>query len=115
MSSEARPMTDTADLLVELGTEELPPKALRRLEGAFADSVRARIDDAGLAMGELHSFATPRRLAILITDLQKHQAPQNIEKRGPPTRIAFDGDCGENISVLFRCFCCADVCRVGTP
>jgi glycyl-tRNA synthetase beta chain len=85
-------MTDTADLLVELGTEELPPKALRRLEGAFAESVRSRIDDAGLAMGELHSFATPRRLAILITDLQTRQAPQKIEKRGPPTRIAFDAD-----------------------
>ena len=85
-------MTDTADLLVELGTEELPPKALRRLEGAFAESVRSRINAAGLAMGELHSFATPRRLAILITDLQTRQAPQKIEKRGPPTRIAFDAD-----------------------
>jgi len=85
-------MPDTADFLVELGTEELPPKALHRLELAFADSMRSRINDAGLAMGELHSFATPRRLAILIGDLQLHQLPQNIEKRGPPTKIAFDAD-----------------------
>lgn len=85
-------MADTADFLVELGTEELPPKALRRLERAFADSVRASIVDAGLSMGELQSFSTPRRLAILIADLQTHQAPQKIEKRGPPTRIAFGAD-----------------------
>jgi len=85
-------MPDTADFLVELGTEELPPKALRRLELAFADSVRSRINDAGLTMGDLQSFATPRRLAILIGDLQLHQLPQKIEKRGPPTKIAFDAD-----------------------
>ncbi len=85
-------MANTADFLVELGTEELPPTALRRLELAFADHVRSKLVDAGLAMGELRSFATPRRLAILISDLQCHQAAQKIEKRGPPTRIAFDAD-----------------------
>lgn len=85
-------MPKTADFLVELGTEELPPKALRRLELAFADGVRARIGAAGLAMGRLQSFATPRRLAIQINDLQCRQAVQKIDKRGPPTRIAFDAD-----------------------
>ncbi|MAF82557.1 MAG: glycine--tRNA ligase subunit beta [Gammaproteobacteria bacterium] len=85
-------MADQADFLVELGTEELPPKALGRLEQAFADGVQSRLVDAGVAMGSLRSFATPRRLAILIDDLQLRQAPQKIEKRGPPTRIAFDAD-----------------------
>ncbi len=85
-------MSETADFLVELGTEELPPKALGRLEQAFADGVQSRLSDAGLSMGKLQSFATPRRLAILINDLQLHQAAQKIEKRGPPTRIAFDAD-----------------------
>jgi glycyl-tRNA synthetase beta chain len=85
-------MSETADFLVELGTEELPPKALGRLEQAFADGVQSRLTDAGLTMGKLRSFATPRRLAILINDLQLHQVAQKIEKRGPPTRIAFDAD-----------------------
>ncbi len=85
-------MSETADFLVELGTEELPPKALRRLEQAFAEGVQTRISDAGLTMGTLRSFATPRRLAILIENLQLHQVPQIIEKRGPPTRIAFADD-----------------------
>jgi len=85
-------MPDTADFLVELGTEELPPKALGRLEHAFADGVRSRLAAAGLTMGNVRSFATPRRLAILINDLLLRQAPQKIEKRGPPTRIAFDAD-----------------------
>ncbi len=85
-------MSKTADFLVELGTEELPPKALRRLELAFADSLRSRIVGANLTMGDLQSFATPRRLAVRISDLQLHQASQKIEKRGPPTRIAFDAD-----------------------
>ena len=88
----SKQLPNTADFLVELGTEELPPKALRRLECAFADSLRSRINDAGLSMGSLQTFATPRRLAIQISDLQLHQLPQKIEKRGPPTRIAFDAD-----------------------
>jgi len=85
-------MSDTADFLVELGTEELPPRALHRLELAFAQGVQSRLAHAGLAMGPLRSFSTPRRLAILINNLQRCQAPQKIEKRGPPTRIAFDAD-----------------------
>lgn len=85
-------MPDTADFLVELGTEELPPKALGRLEHAFADGIRSRLADAGLTMGQLRSFATPRRLAVLINDLQLHQARRKIEKRGPSTQIAFDAD-----------------------
>lgn len=87
-----QPMSDTADFLVELGTEELPPKALHHLELAFAQGVQTRLDHAGLATGRLRSFSTPRRLAILISNLQRCQAPQKIEKRGPPTRVAFDAD-----------------------
>ena len=83
-------MTETADFLVELGTEELPPKALHRLELALKNSITSRLEATGLSMGNIRSFATPRRLAVIVESLQKHQPPQKIEKRGPPTRIAFD-------------------------
>ncbi len=85
-------MPSTADFLVEIGTEELPPKALRRLELAFADGVSRGIRASGLECGQQASFATPRRLAVLVEDLQRNQPTQVIEKRGPPTRIAFDDD-----------------------
>ncbi|MDH3510488.1 MAG: glycine--tRNA ligase subunit beta [Gammaproteobacteria bacterium] len=85
-------MSSTADFLVEIGTEELPPKALRRLEQSFAEQVRAGIEAAGLKAGSQHSFATPRRLAVLISDLQRQQLPQSIEKRGPSVKVAYDRD-----------------------
>lgn len=87
-------MATTADFLVEIGTEELPPKALRRLERAFADLMHSGIEAAGLASGSQQSFATPRRLALLVNELELHQAPRTVEKRGPSTRVAFD-DSGE--------------------
>ncbi|MFQ5635268.1 MAG: glycine--tRNA ligase subunit beta, partial [Gammaproteobacteria bacterium] len=85
-------MTGTADFLVEIGTEELPPKALAGLERAFADGIRERVSTAGLASGALASFASPRRLAVLIRALQLAQPARKIEKRGPPGRVAFDPD-----------------------
>ena len=85
-------MADTADFLVEIGTEELPPKALRRLELAFAEGIEKRLAAADLDFESLQSFASPRRLAVLVTDLQRSQPVQKIEKRGPPTRVAFDAD-----------------------
>jgi glycyl-tRNA synthetase beta chain len=82
----------TADFLVEIGTEELPPKALPRLEAAFADAAIEGIRAAGLAHGETQSFATPRRLALLVRDLQLEQPTREIEKRGPPVKVAFADD-----------------------
>jgi len=80
------------DFLVELGTEELPPKALQRLSAAFTRGVADGIDAAGLAHGEVLSYATPRRLAVLVKALATQQPTQQIENRGPPTRLAFDDD-----------------------
>ncbi len=85
-------MASTADFLAEIGTEELPPKALRHLEQAFAENVRAGIESAGLKAGQQRSFATPRRLAVLINELELQQPPQSIEKRGPSVKVAFDQD-----------------------
>jgi len=85
-------MPKCADFLVEIGTEELPPKALRSLENAFAENIRDGLVAAGLGSGSMNSFATPRRLAVLIKDLEIRQPPQKIEKRGPPIGVAFDAE-----------------------
>jgi len=78
------------DFLVELGTEELPPKALRTLECAFAEGLHTRAHQAALQFGKVESFATPRRLAVLIRRLAAHQPDQRISRRGPPVRASFD-------------------------
>ncbi|MEO8017600.1 MAG: glycine--tRNA ligase subunit beta [Pseudomonadota bacterium] len=85
-------MSGTQDFLAELGTEELPPLALPDLERAFAAGIRAGLGEAGLPHGELHSFATPRRLAVLVRDLAVMQPAQAIKLKGPPVNAAFDKD-----------------------
>jgi len=85
-------MSTTADFLVEIGTEELPPKSLATLEQAFAGYVRDALASAGLGYTSFSSFATPRRLALLVGDLQCAQPPQKVEKRGPPVAVAFASD-----------------------
>jgi len=85
-------MSATEDFLVEIGTEELPPKSLATLEQAFAGYVRDALAQAGLGHTRLSSFATPRRLALLVSDLQCAQPPQKVEKRGPPVAVAFSSD-----------------------
>ena len=82
--------TDTRDLLVEIGTEELPPKALRRLSESLATELAAELDAAGLAHGVALPYATPRRLATLVRDVPATQPDQDIERRGPPLARAFD-------------------------
>ncbi|MEO6079524.1 MAG: glycine--tRNA ligase subunit beta [Steroidobacteraceae bacterium] len=83
-------MSTRADFLVELGTEELPPKALLLLSEAFRDGVLSRIDAAGLGHGDVRAFATPRRLAVLVKRLALQQPAQKIQRRGPPVTAAFD-------------------------
>jgi glycyl-tRNA synthetase beta chain len=79
-----------ADFLVELGTEELPPKALRVLSEAFRDAVCAQLETAALMHAGVHSFATPRRLALRVNQLAVTQPDQRIQRRGPPVTAAFD-------------------------
>lgn len=85
-------MTAAQDFLVEIGTEELPPKALRALMDAFADSVTAAIDDARLEHGDIHRFASPRRLAVTIDALAAQQEDRRVTQKGPPVSVAFDDD-----------------------
>jgi len=78
------------DLLIEIGTEELPPKALRRLSAAFTDGVVDGLKKAGFEVSEFDSFATPRRLAVLIKNIADNQPERNIERKGPALKAAFD-------------------------
>lgn len=78
------------DLLVEIGTGELPPKALRLLSEAFLGSTRAAFASAGLKYDSLEAFATPRRLAIRASGLVEHQPDKSVEKVGPAVASAFD-------------------------
>lgn len=82
----------TADLLVELGTEELPPKALITLRDAFAAEFVQQLDDAGFSHGEVDTFASPRRLAFRVNSLATQQPDRELEKRGPAVKSAFDAD-----------------------
>ena len=82
-------MTDKT-FLVEIGTEELPPKALRNLAESFAAQVTAELDSAGLAHGEVTWYAAPRRLALKVANLSAAQPDREIEKRGPAIAAAFD-------------------------
>ncbi|MEO8316440.1 MAG: glycine--tRNA ligase subunit beta, partial [Pseudomonadota bacterium] len=79
-----------ADFLVELGTEELPPKALLSLSQSFRDGLVSRIEAAALSHGAVEAFATPRRLAVRVKKLALQQPEQKIQRRGPPASAAFD-------------------------
>ena len=85
-------MSNTADLLIELGTEELPPTALLKLSNAFAKGVVDGLNDARLTFDKekVESFATPRRLALKVRNLQTQQEDQTIEKLGPAVAAAKD-------------------------
>ena len=80
------------DLLIELGTEELPPKALPALSAALTEEFVRQLDEAGLNHGEVESFAAPRRLAVLVRGLDDKQADRDIERQGPAVQAAFDKD-----------------------
>jgi glycyl-tRNA synthetase beta chain len=82
----------TEDFLVEIGTEELPPKALKKLSEAFADGILSALAEAELAHGAVHVYAAPRRLAVWIEQLQCVQQDKVVERKGPAKVAAFDAD-----------------------
>ncbi|MDA3139934.1 glycine--tRNA ligase subunit beta [Vibrio metschnikovii] len=80
------------EFLIELGTEELPPKQLRTLAEAFAANFSAELAAAELTHDGVKWFATPRRLALKVTNLAEKQADKVLEKRGPAVSVAFDAE-----------------------
>lgn len=85
-------MTESRDVLFELGTEELPPKSLLTLSRALQAQVEAGLHKAGLPFAEILPYATPRRLALVIKGLAAAQPDQAIERRGPAANVAFQPD-----------------------
>ena len=82
--------SEKRDLLIEIGTEELPPKALRGLSEAFTNGVVEGLKKAGFAVAAAQSFAAPRRLAVLIPELAMAQADREVERKGPSLKAAYD-------------------------
>ncbi len=85
-------MMQAQDFLVELGTEELPPKALKQLAEAFLAGVEKGLADAGLAFQSARYYAAPRRLAVLVEQLATEQPDRTQQMDGPPVKAAFDAE-----------------------
>ncbi|MDG1344992.1 MAG: glycine--tRNA ligase subunit beta [Candidatus Thioglobus sp.] len=96
----------THDFLLELGTEELPPKLLLKLSNSLKDNLRKELEKLSIKSDSIKAFATPRRLAISISELQSKQQDQVFEKKGPSTQspeMAINGfakSCGVDVSEL---------------
>ncbi len=80
------------DLLIEIGTEELPPNAMQRLSNAFTRGVAEGLSAAGFETGEVQSYATPRRLAVLIQKVPGAQPDREVERKGPSLKAAYDSE-----------------------
>ncbi|MBY0417698.1 MAG: glycine--tRNA ligase subunit beta [Pararheinheimera sp.] len=80
------------DFFVEIGTEELPPKALKTLATAFSDNIVEELSKQNLSHGEVSWYAAPRRLAVRVNQLALQQQDKVVEKRGPALAAAFDAD-----------------------
>jgi glycyl-tRNA synthetase beta chain len=83
---------NTEHFLVEIGTEELPPRALKSLSQSFTNGVVAGLAEHQLQHGKVETFASPRRLAVSIADLQLQAEDQAVERLGPPADRARDAD-----------------------
>ena len=79
-------------VLFELGCEELPPKSLKTLRDALKIEVQTRLQAAGIDFGQIHAYAAPRRLALLIGHIAARQADRVDERRGPAVSAAFKPD-----------------------
>jgi len=96
----------THDFLLELGTEELPPKLLLKLSNALKENLSSELEKLSIKSDSIKAFATPRRLAISISELQSKQQDQVLEKKGPSTQspeMAINGfakSCGVDVSEL---------------
>ncbi len=106
-------MAETRDLLIEIGTEELPPKSLRKLSDDFTQEIGQRLQAAGLIYAGVKGYGAPRRLAVWVQELATFQPARVLERRGPALTAAFDEEgkptqaaqgfarsCGVSVDVL---------------
>jgi glycyl-tRNA synthetase beta chain len=82
----------TDNLLIEIGTEELPPKSLAKLALAFKNNIQEEFENSDLTFNQVSWYASPRRLALIVDGLSEFQADKNVEKKGPAVSAAFDQD-----------------------
>ncbi len=85
-------MSQTKELLIEIGTEELPPKALKRLAKSFANEIQSGLETQSLSFSEVNWYATPRRLAVIVEQLAVSQQDREVMRRGPALAAAYDKD-----------------------
>ncbi len=85
-------MNEARDLLIEIGTEELPPRALARLSDALTTGITEGLGKARLETGPARAYAAPRRLAVLVEQVPLAQADREELRRGPAVAAAFDTD-----------------------
>lgn len=101
------------DFLVELGTEELPPKALKSLGDAFLAGIEKGLKAAGLGYAASRVYAAPRRLAVLVEQLEEQQADRSMNLDGPPIQAAFDADGNPTQAALgFARKCGVDIAEI---
>ncbi len=102
------------DFLFELGTEELPPKALPALEQALGSGIATLLKAASLRHGAIQTFATPRRLALRVRRLAAQAPEQSLRRRGPPLRAAYDAAGAPTRAALaFAASCGAELSALG--
>lgn len=80
------------DFLVEIGSEEMPPKSLFTMAAAFAEAIGRELQSASIPYRAIEWFATPRRLAVRVTALADRQPDQEIKRQGPAIAHAFDAN-----------------------
>jgi glycyl-tRNA synthetase beta chain len=98
------------DLLIEIGTEELPPKALKKLSLAFLTGIKTGLEKAGLSFVSIKPFASPRRLALLVSELTEQTPHKHIERRGPALQAAYGEDgCPTQAAIGFARSCGVEV------
>ena len=85
-------MNKRDDFLIEILTEELPPKALFKMAHSMSEQIKERFQKMDLAFGEVVFFATPRRLAVLVENLASHTPDQLIDRKGPALNAAYDAN-----------------------
>ncbi len=106
--------SERRDFLFEIGTEELPPRALPELEQALRTGLAAQLATAQLRHGPIASFATPRRLAVRVRRLAARQPEQTLRRRGPPLRAAYDA-AGQptRAALAFAASCGVELAQLG--
>ncbi|ACJ17482.1 glycine--tRNA ligase subunit beta [Coxiella burnetii] len=100
----------TQDFLLEIGCEELPPRRLNQLSQALSQTIKSELEKADLSFENIHRYATPRRLAVLVNNLALQQPQRKIERQGPSVKAAFDKDQTPTLA----CFGFAQSCGVST-